>query len=559
MDSELELAVVLKRKFRTQNWTEMARYCPSLLMLCKNPNDQVKFEAFLAVNYICINSSQHVSLYLLFHDLAPVIRPSVHSEYKELRLQVYKFLSLVFEKKFREEFLQFLDVFEEYLQLHIDEEAMAYIMEVVIAMSDKLTEGEVLKFVRQASEILEKAVEKDLILYCLKFISMSMQFKTNVFKNQIVNSKLVSSLLGNLSNEEYFEGAFEVLTQIYQTSEMIPIGKEGLSHFSALLFNKHEKVAIFASEILVIQSRQGFEYLENMINKNFIPTLVIFLTSDQMNLKKNMIFIVKSFFQQQLQHQIIELLENNVVNILCRIIERDLINRLDALECMELLLNGGNEIFKSFADSCRLSKLLVTIGGLPDCHVAAVRIAQRHYPKVVIPAVPPQNFNTFANIFPNPPAQGINTPVFLGPPPISNAPVKAPTPKVKKVHKKTLPKPYKKKLVVLPRPPNQVAGKLKKGLKKNTITTFPASRLFRRLKQCKLRISKTAPIYLAGVLDYLCSEILDISATTTMQMKRKRIIPKDIFNACRQDSEFDKLLPSVIMAESGHSSIFDKP
>ena len=47
---------------------------------------------------------------------------------------------------------------------------------------------------------------------------------------------------------------------------------------------------------------------------------------------------------------------------------------------------------------------------------------------------------------------------------------------------------------------------------------------------------------MAGVLQYVCSEILDLSGEVTLQKKKVQIKPNHITAALRGDEEFTKLM-----------------
>ena len=60
-----------------------------------------------------------------------------------------------------------------------------------------------------------------------------------------------------------------------------------------------------------------------------------------------------------------------------------------------------------------------------------------------------------------------------------------------------------------------------------------------------------APIYLTAVLEYLTAEILELAGNAARDNKKKRIIPRHIQLAIRNDEELNKLLGDVIIAEGG--------
>lgn len=65
------------------------------------------------------------------------------------------------------------------------------------------------------------------------------------------------------------------------------------------------------------------------------------------------------------------------------------------------------------------------------------------------------------------------------------------------------------------------------------------------------RIAKGAPVYLAAVLEYLCAELLELSGNAARDNKKKRITPRFLTLAIRNDEELNKLLHHVTIAAGG--------
>eukprot|EP00118_Oscarella_pearsei_P003125 m.13070 g.13070 ORF g.13070 m.13070 type:complete len:362 (+) comp24463_c0_seq2:83-1168(+) len=82
---------------------------------------------------------------------------------------------------------------------------------------------------------------------------------------------------------------------------------------------------------------------------------------------------------------------------------------------------------------------------------------------------------------------------------------------------------------------------------------FPVSRLHRYLRQSitKRRISAVAPVYLAGVLEYLCAEVLELAGNAANDHKKRRIIPRHILLAIANDDELHELLKGVTISCGG--------
>ena len=82
---------------------------------------------------------------------------------------------------------------------------------------------------------------------------------------------------------------------------------------------------------------------------------------------------------------------------------------------------------------------------------------------------------------------------------------------------------------------------------------FPVGRIGRYMRQQRLapRLGGGAPVYMAAVLEYLCAEILELAGNAARDNKRKRIIPRHLQLAVRNDEELNKLLGNVTIAAGG--------
>jgi histone H2A len=106
-------------------------------------------------------------------------------------------------------------------------------------------------------------------------------------------------------------------------------------------------------------------------------------------------------------------------------------------------------------------------------------------------------------------------------------------------------------------------SKSKKGeseKKKSAVTTksaaaglqFPVARIFHNIKSLHPnRVTASAPVYLAAVLEYLVAEVLELAGNSAKDHKKKRITPRDITLAVRNDVEINKLLESVTLPTGG--------
>jgi histone H3 len=77
---------------------------------------------------------------------------------------------------------------------------------------------------------------------------------------------------------------------------------------------------------------------------------------------------------------------------------------------------------------------------------------------------------------------------------------------------------------------------------------FPVGRVARRLKRGKYaeNIGPGAAVYLAAVIQYLIAECLDLAGDRCKDAKVKRIIPRHLMLAIRNDDEFNRLVKATI-------------
>uniref|UniRef100_A0A8R1E7N6 Histone H2A n=1 Tax=Caenorhabditis japonica TaxID=281687 RepID=A0A8R1E7N6_CAEJA len=78
-------------------------------------------------------------------------------------------------------------------------------------------------------------------------------------------------------------------------------------------------------------------------------------------------------------------------------------------------------------------------------------------------------------------------------------------------------------------------------------------RVNRKLRKqlIKQRITAGAPVFLSAVLEYLVVELLEIAGDVATKNKKKRITPRHLQIAVRNDEELDKLLAGVTIAQGG--------
>lgn len=82
---------------------------------------------------------------------------------------------------------------------------------------------------------------------------------------------------------------------------------------------------------------------------------------------------------------------------------------------------------------------------------------------------------------------------------------------------------------------------------------FPVGRIHKILKSGNFapKIGCGASIYLAALLEYLAAEILELAAQAATDNKLKRIKPRHVLLAIRNDDELDLLLSGVVIPEGG--------
>ena len=92
-----------------------------------------------------------------------------------------------------------------------------------------------------------------------------------------------------------------------------------------------------------------------------------------------------------------------------------------------------------------------------------------------------------------------------------------------------------------------VSGSIKAG------TLFPTARLNRLFRQGRYsdRFSRSAGIFLAGVLEYITAEIIELAGSVCEENKKKTIAPKHLNLAVRSDPELNKLMHSITISQGG--------
>lgn len=87
-------------------------------------------------------------------------------------------------------------------------------------------------------------------------------------------------------------------------------------------------------------------------------------------------------------------------------------------------------------------------------------------------------------------------------------------------------------------------------------TMFPVGRLNRMIKQGRYasRTGRSAGVFMAAVLEYVCAELLELAGNVCMDRKKHLITPKDINIGCRSDEELQKLMAMACIAQGTNPS-----
>ena len=82
---------------------------------------------------------------------------------------------------------------------------------------------------------------------------------------------------------------------------------------------------------------------------------------------------------------------------------------------------------------------------------------------------------------------------------------------------------------------------------------FPVGRIGRMLRHGNYteRVGASAPVMLAGVLEYLAQEVLELAGNCCIEDKRARITPRHLQLAIRHDDELNKLMMNTTISNGG--------
>lgn len=82
---------------------------------------------------------------------------------------------------------------------------------------------------------------------------------------------------------------------------------------------------------------------------------------------------------------------------------------------------------------------------------------------------------------------------------------------------------------------------------------FPVGRIDRKMRKANLgkRFTSGAPVFMAGVLEYLTAEVLELAGRAAADNKKKLLRPRYLMLAIQNDDELNQLCKGVVMPEAG--------
>lgn len=338
-----------------------------------------------------------------------------------------------------------------------------------------------------------------------------------------------------------------------------PLATQGIGNLlSGLVTFTDAPLKKMTIDILTSIASSKPEYRDSLIVHNFAPISISLLTAPDPALKPDLLHLLFLILRDHQKQHIDELVENNLITVLCRIVQREEGLRQGALECVEeVLAAGGTEgMYKALMQECKVTKLLLGLRSAREKDIVE-RILQRHFPKAY--TAPIQGNSVVPGCVLTVGMLAQPAIVQIAPAPIPQ--VQAPIPPIQAPIPHKLPNrhPKGKKPKVGPK---AKGGKGKAALatpgkaSRKTVTersglVFPVPRIYGRLTKLGYRVSKSAAVFLTAAVEYLSAEVLDLAGLQARNMRRVRIQPTDLRNSIRGDEDLNDLTKSVVLPWSG--------
>jgi histone H2A len=368
--------------------------------------------------------------------------------------------------------------------------------------------------------------------------------------------------IGNPSGEVKRRTMMALLAFRHAPYAVEPLATQGIGNLmNGLVAFTDVPLKKMTMDILTSIASSKPEYRDSLIVHNFAPISISLLTAQDPALKPDMLHLLFLIIRDHQKQHIDELVENNLITVLCRIAQREDGLRIGALECLEeILAAGGTDgMYKALMHECKITKLLLELRTSQAKDIAE-RILQAHFPKVY--AAPMQRNTLFPTsgytLAPGIFAQAAVIPPAPAAVPIAN-PIVPPIPCVQA----TIPNANRPK-----RKPQAAGIKAKAGKGKAALTppavqtarktltnrcglVFPVPRIYGRLRNSGYRVSKSSAVFLTAIVEYLSAEVLELAGRQARNMRRVRIQPSDLRDAIRGDEELNDFTKAVVLPWSG--------
>lgn len=322
------------------------------------------------------------------------------------------------------------------------------------------------------------------------------------------------------------------------------IQSRGLLMLIRFLSNPIDGLRTAAAEILHGAASFSIDTRNSLIIWNFAPALIECLSGQYADVKNYMLDVLLLLLQDNIKANLDELVENNIITVLCRMAERDPPHRPLALKSIEVLVAMRNPLYSAILNSCRVEKLLDSIrsqGG--DDGNTASEILRCNFAK----------YSHLPPIVPTPsPAPVAPIQVAIFPYPQTTITSKLTKPTKPRAPAKT--SPYRPKVEVKRKGKSKLSSR--NSIPSKCGLTLPVSRIDRQLRKTNLRVSRKASIYCTAALEYLTAEILECAGRVTKEASRKIISPRDILEAVRFDAELAELIKNTVLPETGNIRYF---